>query len=1151
MQFKSAILKWFILLLLTLAGMQNLSAQIICKSFVASSKPIVLDTSIILWNTVEVWVYNGQEKKPLKHDVDYVALPTYKGIQLKYNGENDSFSICYWNVPSFLLQKKYNRLPQVVSTNQPLLPNNEVAAKQGNDEVQTDGVLLRGISFGNAQDLVLNSSLNLRMSGRVSDKIALEAAVTDQEFPFQPEGTTSTLQDFDRIYVKLSMPKVSVLLGDYAFQSIGDAKFLKYSKRNRGVQVSGSDSAGKLLLNWEGSAAIARGRFARNEINGVEGLQGPYRLTGAKGEQFVIVVSGTEAVYLDGVKMQRGLQDDYVIDYNSGEVTFTTSRIITAFSRIVVEFQYTDRAYTRTVAGGYMGVKKGNASFYTTVFTEQDAKSQPIQQDLDLFDSSSMQTVREILQKSGDDVNSAVISGARLLAEFSNSSPNYILIDSSGVQLFRFTATKDTFTRFYNVSFSYTGKGNGRYALQGASANGKVYRYVGFVGTMPAGDYEPVIQVQPATRISMAEAGSKVQIGKFTKVSAGLAMSGNDKNTFSALGDNDNKGYAGNLNIEDNRRIFSRDSAKAWYVKQVVQSEYTSSGFTTVERYRDVEFSRQWDRSLYNAENGTQVSGSQFLTYHAEIGKSNEFVVYGNAGYNNAVFGYGGTRKGGLKLNKNGWNFHPSFEKGNNTSGKIKNEFERAEVLSEYNKNKHKLMLRAEQEKSRISDSTNTAMGNSFAYRQATLQAVRNKKNRFNLQGSLRRQASGKEFAGMDQVQTFSMGAEYQSKIPGNGFLKAGINYRKLDVLDTTVRNFANESHVAGRLEMNVSNWFKWVSGNVFYQSISGREQQRQFSYFEVPAGQGFFTWIDFNDNGIKEINEFQETNFKDQATFVRLLIPTGNYVSSQGTELNGNIFIFPKIKKLKHKLQNRTVWNYTGKSIADNWAERLVPFAKNMENNSVLSGNVFVRNQFEFESKNSKILIQYNIQTRNTKLFFTNGYDYRNNNSNQVFLRFNAGNDFQFRSGFESKISKYNSEYFPANNFNYTMWALDPLVAYQPGNNFRIALTGKYAMYTSDSINKVAELKELGVQFSKTVQKNGMLDVKFSALNAAYLLNTNTPLAYDILQGFSRGVNYRGNIDLRLSAGRNIQILMSYEARKTGDVRLVHVGRAEVRYLF
>jgi hypothetical protein len=234
--------------------------------------------------------------------------------------------------------------------------------------------------------------MDLTISGDISDDLKLQARMTDQQMPFEPEGNTQRLQDFDRVNVQLIHKNWGLEAGDLNIQSSEQLSFLKYNRQVQGLGVSSSKlSFDSTDANTQIVSSFARSKTGMRNIEPLEGVLGPYRVEGPENEPFIFIIAGSEKVFLDGKQLQRGLENDYVIDYNAAEITFNTSIYISKYSVIQIEFEYSDRQYNRNVTTLRHEQSIGNLDLNIGYFQQLDKPDGQIedlsQSDLDALSS--------------------------------------------------------------------------------------------------------------------------------------------------------------------------------------------------------------------------------------------------------------------------------------------------------------------------------------------------------------------------------------------------------------------------------------------------------------------------------------------------------------------------------------------------------------------------------------------------------------------------------------------------------------------------------------------------------------------------------------------------------------------------------------------
>jgi len=1086
----------------------------------------------------------------------------------------DSVTLCY-RVVQFDFNKVYRykdpKIRERFYTDNPFsyVPPNKKFNSLREDNISTIGNIARGIGFGNNQDLVVNSNLNLKMSGKIGDNINVLAAVSDENNPIQPEGNTQQLQDFDRVYISLWNDSTSLTVGDFPMTSSGDWYFMRYKKRSRGLQFTHQLNMKNGQWTIEGDGAVSRGRFTRNLIDGIEGNQGPYRLRGSNGELFIIVIAGTEKVYLDGKLLERGQQNDYTIDYNSGEITFTPKHLITAYSRLVVEFQYSDRNYGRSVVRLGSHLKKNKWELYTNYFSEQDHKNQPFQQDLDAFDSLNNVSAQQILARAGDGEN-AFINSAREIDAFDPDRILYRRIDSSGFgEIFIHVESEQEVAKFYQVNFSFVGEGNGDYNPKNTNANGKVYEWIEPQGGVSRGSYAPVEILIAPERMQMLSIGTKYNIDKATFVKVELTQSIEDLNTFSSIDQSDNGGTGLFIGLEHFLKK-GKDSLKKWEIGTRLDYEYTFKDFRYIERYRDVEFDRKWNRTLQNQGDIIAKLGNEHVAnWHLQLSKAQEFQLAIDENYfqrSSAIDGW--QQNIDLQANVKSWQLRASS---NNMRTEVpfetavsSNIFDHFNVRLTKIKGRNRFGVTLIDETSNFSNKgSDSLLSASYAFRQIQAFIGNSDSGTFKYNIEVRQRNDAQVFESVLSPKTIGKDAAITTGWHPNRDLQLDLigSYRILEFKDTSQAQ--DEETVQGRLELRWKGLKRLITTQTFYQLGTGQEQKREFSYLQVGDGNGLYIWNDFDSNGIQSLDEFVVSSEYDRsrANYIRQFLPVAGLIKTYSTEFNNSIRIQAINRKKEPNQFEGLIRRFSiisstriQKKVNQNTPETFLnPFNLLVEDSTLISTNSIYRNVLSFNRSNPVFGMDYQYLINNGKTLLVNGFDNRQQQEQKITTRWNIANKWELTSivssGKRSHISEFLGE--RSYDYNYSSWA--PRFQFYFNKNVRLG--GSYSYFEASNANSRGGGKtynhKFGSNFRWNIVNKGSLQSEIALVNVNFIGDQNSALGYALLEGLKNGRNITWNLNIEQRFSQSIQALISYDGRSSETGPMIHIGRIQIRYLF
>lgn len=1067
----------------------------------------------------------------------------------EFRQNQDSITVHYVAYPSFLT-KKYSLfdekiitsnsvIDQVYSLTQSTRENRFVPF----DGLETYGSISRGITIGNNQNAVVTSELDLQITGKLSDKVSIRASIQDANIPMQEGGYSQSLDEFDQIFIELFTDSWNIRAGDIDLVNTS-SYFANFEKKVQGLLVGGKIVSDESEITVFASGAVVKGVFSKTSFNGQEGNQGPYKLVGPGGELYVLIISGSERVYVNGLLLERGEDKDYVIDYNAGEVRFNPTFPITSEMRIVVEYQYTDRKYTRFTGFGGGNYKDDKLEVGAYYYIESDSKNQPLQQNL------SEEQV-QILQEAGD--NPDLMTAPSAVAD--TYSDNKILYKKElyeGQEIFVFSNNPED--ELFFVKFSYVGENQGSYVIIDNTAINRIFEFVPPVNGVPQGNYEPVIRLFAPTQLQVGGVNLNYKPNENNTVGVELAASKNDLNLFSEKDKGDDNGFAGRM-LWDRRLLMKENGAR---LDIFARYNYIHKNFTSVERFYNVEFERDWHLPVTQGNLQDMKAHQSFLVsglswFHPEKGRASyEFqkldfdeIFSGNRQVLNSFF----------SLNKIKFNLNSSLLHNNtpdyktsffriNTGGvyDFNKKWVGARLAMEDNVQRHKytdsltvLSQRFQEYEAFAGIGDSTGVFVEFGYRYRTNDSLRSNK--------LQR---------VTEAHTMYVKSQILKK--ENSQLTVYANYRDLQYI---YENRENDQSINGRILYNQSFLNRAIQWNTSFETNSGVLPQQEYTFVEVEAGQGTHLWIDYNGNGIQELEEFEIAPFPDEARYIKVLLPNQIFIKIHNNKLGQTLILNPSqyfMNKeggtLISKFYNQTSFLIDRKTRKEGNHIDLNPFNSDSENQMGLA--LSFRNTLFFNRGKQRFTTAYTYMMTDTEHLFTSGKQKNNLTGHQLHFSHKLWQSWLLNLTGIYNQNTMESENYASRNFVIDTYETEGKFSYLFSENARLSLFYQF----SQKENLMGDLENLmqhtlGTQFSFHNAEKYAINGEFNYISNDFTGSAFSPVAFQMLDGLQPGKNYTWTLLFQRKITNYLDLNLSYFGRKSETSKTIHTGSVQLKAYF
>ena len=1115
------------------------------RSIPLTTKELVLDDTPILPSSLRIVRCTLPANQQPKLLLDSTATHLY--IDAPFATERDTLWIEYRKLPRKTSEQFsiYELLDSVSPSEKPRWKQIQEQQTSSTPSAQwlapltLKGYAEREATIGESVQAPFAGRMHLELEGVLESNLRIQGELSDQSLPFQPDGTTTQISALDRIYLGVSDSLWKVEAGDI---TIGSANhFLHFQTPIQGLRYQyQSLYKHRDSLLFDLAAGITKGEYAEIALQGIEAIQGPYRIYPNATYLQVAAIAGSEHVYLNGILLSRGYDKDYTIDYNLGEIYFTIRQPIHASSRILVKYEKASKLYTR-----YLFHSKAKARLHNGWLLDvQSYIAHDDRSSLALTENKT-EALEQLSRLPSSDSLLQYIAPPEQIDGRKRSGYLLVdtLIDKRSYSIFRYVEA-GKYDSVYNPYFHYN-PSSGNYIQMQAANNELIYVWQAPQNGKSIGNYSIGQQLKPPSTHQLVQA----TLGYNTSASrtqVTFALSHQNSNTLN-LSQKQHTGVAAELYHEN--RLFSLGSLTLWVGGE---SRIVLKDFRPAQNFLDFNFLRNWGLehglAAINWGDGALWFALKHKMGHSQLG-AKTFVTQQHKGL-------------ALELQQQ-YRWQNIYYKTNISARQLRTDSLRrwtgqltSELAYQWQKWRPALFIEGELQHSK---QDNTIKSNDYRWFRtgAKLHSSDSALYSFASEHTYRYDAATLLPTLQPERQTLEQTLQSTLNLQHWGTYSAHINYQYQSALHLHTKTRSTTNTLLTQISSALAFWKERIRCRLVQELSTEQTPEWQQRFIRVPDGQGQYRWIDANGDGQQQLEEFVPAAFRDQGQYVLQLTPTNKTHTTKSSKYQLSLNI--SARERLQAIDSSTVW-------WQRWdLEVNAQTEQKLENAPLYKSLLPIHWQPHTEGLRQSFHTTLWLNKDHAPLTYFLSATY-----NQQIQNLSQGKntllDLQYRGGVQSphstpwisilegewQIKQLDAPYNKTTKLEARLWKLHATLGWRTSSSGEHRLIFQHSWLTLLAHRSTpARILELEYSLTFPIVKEWKGEGQLTYARTKLQILSNNPLAYSLTQGYLDGNNFIGNISLRWQLSSNIAIVGSYELRSLGTAPFQQAGNLAIRSQF